>query len=116
MNRAVGVTTAPRRQSTVADSVAELIRCGWSDPHLFVDGQMDLDQSLSSLNMTLRRRSIGAWRSFILGLTELVEASPDAGAFLMTQDDVRWPLMESLRDYLEACLWPDSTDGIVSLY
>lgn len=50
---------------------------------------MDLDPSLHKDGFKRRRQPLGAWGSFLLGLTELVEASPDADVYLMMQDDGR---------------------------
>ncbi|MGI9472622.1 MAG: hypothetical protein ACR2NZ_13865 [Rubripirellula sp.] len=112
----VGVTTAPRRQPTLLESVEGLMHCGWTSPHLFVDGDVQKVESLGGFVATTRSRSIGAWGNFLLGLTELVETHADADAFLMVQDDAKWPVATCLREYVEACLWPTHGDCIVSLY
>lgn len=112
----VGVTTAPRRQETLAKSCQGLLDCGWSDPHLFIDGSVEVDSSLKELSFTRRSSPIGAWQNFMLGLTELVEAHPNSDAYLMVQDDVLWPAAPDLKEYLSEFLWPTKGNCIVSLY
>jgi hypothetical protein len=113
---AVGVTTAPRRQPTLEQSIQGLLGCGWADPYLFVDGAVELPPIAQSMVSTTRSRPIGAWHNFYLGLTELVERNPRSDAYVMVQDDVLWPSAPQLVDYLSEFLWPVQQDGIVSLY
>ncbi|MFK8113173.1 MAG: hypothetical protein AB8B91_13275 [Rubripirellula sp.] len=115
-NWAVGVTTAPRRQSTLDATLDGMRHCGWENPQLFVDGEVELSDEAKLCLRTSRSQPVGAWHNFFLGLTELVERNPAADAYLMAQDDVLWPLAFRLPEYLSEMLWPTNSDCIVSLY
>ncbi|MCA9137825.1 MAG: hypothetical protein KDB00_13730 [Planctomycetales bacterium] len=113
---AVGVTTSPRRESTLQSCLESLVRSGWTEPRLFVDAGAMVPESLRSYVDTWRAKRIGAWPNFLLGLTELVLRFPDSDAFMMVQDDAYFYDSENMREYLEQILWPTDSPGIVSLY
>ncbi len=114
---AVGVTTAPRRQPTLEASLDSLVRSGWENVHLFVDERVaTLASRHRQLPVTLRRPAVGAWPNYYLALQELVCRHPDADAFMIVQDDVRFYDQECLREYLDSVLWPSDPPGVVSLY
>jgi hypothetical protein len=112
----VGVTTAPRPTSTLAECLASLSRAGWDNPRLFVDGDADVPDPFQNLRRTHRAPQLGAWPSFYLALAELLMREPGAHAFLIVQDDVVFASgFDDVRAYLEQVLWPGRTPGIVSL-
>ena len=113
---AVGVTTAPRRRSTLESCLDSLVRAGWEEPRLFLDGSMHLPSRYYGLPVTWRESRIGAWPAWRMALAELFFQQPDADAYLMIQDDVVLYDREPLRDYLEQVLWPGDRPGIVSLF
>jgi hypothetical protein len=113
---AVGVTTAPRRQSHLDECLDSLAQAGWSRPHLFIDGAISRSDKYSTLPATSRDEQIGAWPNYYLSLLELLMREPLADAFLMVQDDALFYCRENIRNYLEELLWPGDTPGIVSLY
>jgi hypothetical protein len=116
-NWAVGVTTAPRDQSTLGLSVDSLIRAGWTNPVIFADGKVDVPRRFDHLRTTRRVNQLGAWPNFLLGLQELLFAEPDADAYLMVQDDAVFCDGVDVREYLEDhVLWPGASPSIVSLY
>ena len=111
---AVGMTTAPRRASTLEKSLASLALAGWNTPRLFVEPETTLPTERLSLPITQRDQPLGAFPNWYLGLTELYVRQPDADAYLMCQDDVLFT--RGLRNYLGQMLWPAANVGVISLY
>jgi hypothetical protein len=94
---ALGITTAPRPESTLRRTGQSLAAAGWSDYQVFddVDGA-------------------GAWRNWIDGLAQLVDREPHADAYMMVQDDAVF--CRGLRAYLERTLWPAADVALCSPY
>lgn len=113
---AVGVTTAPRRDPTLAPCLDSIIRAGWTAPRLFLDGSVNIPTRFKHLPVTWREDPVGAWPNWIFALTELLLQSPEADAYVLLQDDVILYDRESLRDYLEGALWPGDRPGLISLF
>lgn len=113
---AVGVTTAPRKQSTLPSCVDCLIEAGWDTPRIFVDGEVDPGSLPPHLEVTRRTPQVGAWPSWWLALTELLMRHPKAEAFMIVQDDVVLFRHRKLRQYLEDFLWPEEGPSVVSLF
>jgi len=113
---AVGMTTAPRRESTLGDSLQSLAGAGWDRICLFVDGDVEVPKEFAGQIMTRRTPSVGAWPNFYLSLLELLMRFPFAEAFLMVQDDVVFPAHPGVRGYLERVFWPGNKPGLVSLF
>lgn len=113
---AVGVTTAPRGLSTLSDCLDSLIAAGWDAPRLFIDGDVEIEERFSQLDMTLRDPAVGAWPNYYLSLVELMMRNPDADAYLLVQDDTLFYDDPGLQSYLERMLWPGRRPGIVSLF
>jgi hypothetical protein len=113
---AVGVTTAPRPQDTLARTLESLCAAGWPDPALFIDAAAKIPERFAHLPGTFRDARLGAWPNYYLAMAELLLRSPDADAFLIAQDDVVFPGGINVREYLEAALWPGERPGLVSLY
>lgn len=111
---AVGVTTAPRRQSTLETTLQSLRLAGWEPPTLFVDGNVNVPPEYAHYD-TVHYSSVGAWRNFYQSLRHQLEHNPEANAFMMVQDDTLFPPATNLRAYVEQLPWPDDT-SIVSLY
>jgi hypothetical protein len=85
---AVGMTTAPRDEPTLARSVASLAEAGWPEPRLFMEPETEIPKSLASLPISQRDRRLGAFPNWFLGLSELYFRDPYAEAYFMCQDDV----------------------------
>jgi hypothetical protein len=113
---AVGVTTAPRRRPTLEHCLDALVRSGWDQPRLFLDGLTPIPPRYGHLPVTWREDAIGAWPAWYLALAELVLQQPEADAYMMLQDDVSLYDRESLRTYLEEMLWPGERPGLISLF
>jgi hypothetical protein len=112
----VGVVTAPRRRPTLSATVDSLIRAGWDEPCLFLDGAVRVPERFAHLPGVLREPRIGCWPNYYLALAELLMRHPDADAFLLAEDDALFCGGEPLRAYLEQMLWPDWRPCMVSLY
>jgi len=115
-NWAIGLTTAPRRAPTLEQTLDSVVRAGWDNPRLFLDGTVHLPQRYQHLSISWRSESIGAWPSWYMALTELLLQSPAADAYVMLQDDVMLYDREDLGKYLQRVLWPGDRPGIVSLF
>lgn len=113
---AVGVTTAPRRESTLEMCLDSLCRAGWEDVDLFVDTPITLAAHYQHLPVTLHEERIGAWPNYFLALWQLYAQSPGADAILLVQDDSIFYDRENLRQYLEETLWLTDPPGVVSLF
>ncbi len=112
---AVGVTTAPRAQPSLADCLTSMKSAGWTDPRLFVDGHVDVPEPFDGLPRTARTPQLGAWPSYYLALAEMLMREPAADAFLLVQDDVVFAPGFDVRTYLEQAFWPGKKPAIVSL-
>ncbi len=113
---AVGVTTAPRSQETLSQTLESFCAGGWPDPFLFVDTAVKLPEKFAHLPGTYRDTRLGAWPNYYLSLVELLLRVPEADAYLVAQDDLLFPRGVNVREYLEAVLWPGHKPGLVSLY
>lgn len=112
----VGVTTAPRRDPTLELTLDSLVRAGWDDIRLFLDGTLAPPKRYEHLPVTWREDSVGAWPAWYMALAELILHQPDADAYLILQDDAILHDRHSLREYLETVLWPGTRPGIISLF
>jgi hypothetical protein len=113
---AVGVTTAPRRQATLSDCLASLLRSGWDRLHLFVDGDVTIPAEFDRFCAVRRNPQVGAWQNYVLSLRQLLILEPDADTLMMVQDDVLFPGFPSIRGYVETMPWPSQAPALVSLY
>lgn len=113
---AVGVTTSPRRESTLGQTLDSLDRAGFDQVRLYMDGTVRVPARHQAIPVTWREDSVGAWPAWYLSLAELVLQQPAADAYLLVQDDVLLADRESLRGYLEEVLWPGERLGIISLF
>jgi hypothetical protein len=111
---AVGVTTAERREPTLDYCLTSLAKAGWTEPVLFVDGDVQAP-GLDGHSITRRRPRVGAWPNYFLAFAELLMRHPAADAYLMLQDDAVLAA-RPIRSYLERVLWPGREPGIVSLF
>lgn len=110
----VGVTTAPRRETTLAQTLSSLREAGWDRPHLFAEPGVEVPREFECLPMTVRPAVRGAFSNWYLALSEMYFSQPNADAYLLSQDDVLFS--KELRPYLERRLWPAPEVGVVSVY
>lgn len=111
---AVGVTTAPRDEPTLQQSLESLAKAGFETPRLFAEPGTEIPDKFAHLPMSHRDQTLGAFPNFYLGMSELFMRDPQAEAYLICQDDVLYA--EGLREYLERHLWPSENTGVVSVY
>jgi hypothetical protein len=112
----VGITTSRRRIPTLEQCVQSVRCAGWKEPVLFIDGDMEIPESLSDLPSCRRIPAVGAFPNYALSLMELYMRDPHADAYMMLQDDALFPGTSGVRPYLEDVLWLGETPGLVSLY
>ncbi len=112
----VGMTTAPRKDSTIEQSLKSLTEAGWKHIHIFAEPESNLPQqpSEATLSISVHDSILGAFPNWYLSLTELYLQYPRADAYLLCQDDVIFS--QDVRIYLEQSLWPAPEIGVISLY
>jgi hypothetical protein len=89
MSIAVGVRCVGREPATIWTTITSLRRTGFGPLHFFVDGPFDgLDRLAAEGQVTWRSERIGGWPNFLLALTELHLGQPEAGHYLLVEDDV----------------------------
>ena len=111
---AVGVTTAPRREPTLRDTLRSLAAAGFEDVRVFAEPRSEAPAEFAGLPRTDRGETLGAFPNFYLALSELVLREPRADAYFLCQDDAEFSA--HLRTYLEKTLWPAAEVGAVSVY
>ncbi|OYP31623.1 hypothetical protein [Rhodopirellula sp. MGV] len=113
VNWSVAITTAPRRQPTLHETVGSLEACGWTSFGIVVDGDEGWSDSGNWTVLDKRTQSIGAWPTWVETLRRLYQCGADV--LMIVQDDALFPRIDCLRDAIESCLWPNDR-SIVSLY
>jgi hypothetical protein len=111
---AYGLTTVPQRRATLLPrTLASLREGGFPEPVLFVDGanhklaeDYEREFSLPAVGRFPTIKTFGNWA---LGLAELTIRNPLCDRFAMFQDD--FVTSKGLRDYLDACPFPDGKEG-----
>lgn len=111
---AVGVTTAPRGNSTLSRMLTSLADAGWPDAYIFAEPDSPNEGLRPGDRWCPRGIKLGAFSNWYLSLTELVLREPDADAYFLCQDDVVF--CRGLRDYLEQILWPNPSPQVLSTY
>lgn len=107
---AVGMTTAPRPQVTIRESVASFKANGWT-PTIFAEPGSDLDGIDCPIVQHAER--LGCWYNWICQAKSLLAWHPDAEWILTTQDDAA--IVPGCRELAEAWDWPDDC-GVLSFY
>jgi hypothetical protein len=94
---AVAVTTAPRPRRTLDATLASLWAAGFP-------AQMIVEDQTKA----------GSWPTWLTALGRVVEADPDATAYMTVQDDVVF--CRGLRAHLERTCWPSETTALCSAF
>ncbi|QDU11419.1 hypothetical protein [Gimesia aquarii] len=113
-NWSVGITTAPRKQPTLCQTIASIKKAGWERLQVFAEPGVEIPEDFNDLIFVQRYERLGAFPNWYLSLTEMVLRDPKAEAYLLCQDDVLFS--ENTREYLEFKLWPAPEVGVVSIY
>lgn len=112
-----GITTAPRPQPTLMESIDSLTLAGWTDPIIFADanGKHGSLAGCDGFDVRLRLEKYGVCKNWYDGLSELVETAKWANAdrILICQDDVVYA--KNTRRFVESFL-TTTTPDIMSLY
>lgn len=108
----LAITTAPRKQSTLAATLASIQEAGWERHQLIVAAEPGTPVPTGWPTETAPER-LGAWRNFLRALRLALERDPHADGILLFQDDVE--LSAGLRGLLESLEIPPDA-GFVSPY
>jgi hypothetical protein len=86
---AVGIRCVGREPATIWRTLDSLRQTGFPAPHLFVDGPFPALERLAAHGpVTWHGERIGGWPNFLLALAELHLRQPEAGHYLLVEDDV----------------------------
>lgn len=96
---AVGITTAPRKQPTLARTLASLKAAGWDEVHVFAEPGVE---QLPGCTWHQNPTRLSGWPNFVQASRVL--SALDCDAVLLVQDDVLFA--PGLREYLESTPWP----------
>lgn len=108
------MTTAPRKQPMIGRALHSLAKAGWTAPIIFAEPHALIPAEFQHLTVVRRPHTLGAFRNWLSALGALLESAPDAGAYLLIQDDIVWS--RNVRQRLERDLWPHPDTGAVSLF
>ena len=111
---ALGMTIAPRKQSTHDASLDCLPAAGWDQIHLFTEPGVELAERHRGQPRTIRPQRYYAWQNWFSGLRELYETYPGRDAYGILQDDI--VPCRNVRQFLERELWPAEDCGVASVY
>lgn len=101
---AYGVTTIPdRRDNLFKDTLSSLIKAGFTNPHIFVDGGAPDAYKELPFPKTFHSQ-VGCYGNWILSLWELFLQNKTADWYLLFQDDVE--CVAGLHTYLSQCKYP----------
>jgi len=109
-----GVTTVPERLGTyLPRTLGSLLRGGFPQPRLFVDGcEDDCPYRELGLPVTTRWPRIRTYGNWDLGMREMFYRNAYADYYVIFQDDII--VSKNLREYLEQSKMP--SDGYMNLY
>ncbi|QDT44045.1 hypothetical protein Pan241w_41500 [Gimesia alba] len=110
----VGITTAPRTEPTLNQTIDSLRKAGWDQLQIYAEPGVEIPADSQNLLIVPRTERLGAFPNWYLALTEMLLRDPKAEAYLLCQDDVL--IAENTRAYLERRLWPAAEIGVVSIY
>ncbi len=108
MNWATAITTAPRSEYYLPETIASLSAAGWDKPTIFAEPDSPVPMGCQVVDAETKQ---GSWPNFLRALGTMIEWRPNADWYAVFQDDIL--IAENCRAWLEPQLPPD---GIVSLY
>lgn len=107
---AVAVTTAPRRECTLAACVESLLTCGW-DPVVFAEpGSTKLPGTTRVIE---HPQKMGVWKNWVASIRWCL-SNTDADAIMTVQDDSLFH--PESKAYAERAMWPREDAAFISLY
>jgi glycosyltransferase involved in cell wall biosynthesis len=109
----VGVITAPRRRSTLDQSLRGLQKAGFRTLHIFAEPGSQIPDQFSHLPRTVHDRPLSYRTRIIAALASLFAAGPTADAYALFDDGVQ-PAPD-LGARCDDWFWPQGA-GLVSLY
>lgn len=105
----VAVTSAPRRDPTLAACIASLRVCGW-EPTIFAEPGTPIVSD--DVEYHWNKARYGVWYNWLNACKIALKSKAD---FIMTvQDDAYFH--PDCKSYAESILWPDPNAGFLSLY
>ena len=108
MNWATAITTAPRSEYYLPDTLASLAAAGWEKPTIFAEPDSPVPDTCQVVDSETR---LGSWPNFLRALGTMIQWRPNADWYGVFQDDIL--IAANCREWLEPQLPPDA---IVSLY
>jgi len=105
---AVGITTAPRTDCTLAKCVQSVRDCGW-EPIVFAEP----DSTATDAKTITNDKRLGVWHNWLNAARWLL-ANTDSNLIMTVQDDSIFH--PDSRTFAESILWPTHTTGYLSLY
>lgn len=105
----VGVTTAPRKERTLAKTLASLQRSGFDQIRIFAEPESPVPDGYQTI---YRKETLGPFRNWLASLKDLLRLGGDP--ILLCQDDI--VMCRGVREFLARDLWPSPNTGVVSLY
>lgn len=106
---AYGVTTVPdRRDNLFQNTLSSLLKAGFTQPHIFIDGNDCTDKYKDLPFQKTFHSHTGCYGNWILALWELFILNKSAEWYLLFQDDVE--CVAGLHQYLLSCRYPKSAN------
>jgi len=104
----VAMTTAPRKECTLEESIESIRNAGW-EPTIFAEPGSTATNAETIHNQT----RLGVWHNWLASARYAIERST-ASVILTVQDDCEFH--PDSRTFAESILWPSEKCGFVSLY
>jgi hypothetical protein len=113
---AIGMTIAPRKPPYHNKTLKSAKIAGFDNIHLYMDGEVGVDEEFKDCPVTLRDPPLGPWKNWITTLEELYQTHPDRDAYAIFQDDVSF--CKNVREFAEKTLWANDERnmGVASFY
>lgn len=109
---AVMVTTAPRKDPTVARCLTSIREAGF-EPVAFAEPGTPFEQ-VAGFTTVMHAAKLGVWGNWLTSCRWMLKHYPQANSIITVQDD-SW-FHPQTREWLEAAMWPSPKTGFLSLY
>lgn len=101
------ITSAPRKEPTLAECIASVRAAGW-EPRIFAEPGTEAKDVYVHQNIN----QLGVWHNWLNSCRVALQSN--AQYIVTLQDDIT--LHPETREYVEKALWPDPKCGFLSLY